>query len=116
MIHQYKKSAGCITAALLMALLLCSCAPLAPTPGNKQIFEAITASNNAQAEPLELAYEEMQVPHRSPGRAHAVIWTPDKSIQRNFIVGYDKKTDTFYVESYMTLVRAEDGCYRKEQE
>lgn len=99
-----------------MALLLCSCTLLAPTPGNEQILEAIIASNNAQAEPLELMYEEMQVPHRSPGRASAVIWIPDKSIQRNFMVGYDKKTDTFYVEAYVTLAREEDESYRKERE
>lgn len=96
-------------------LLLCSCALLAPTPSNGQILEAVTASNNVQIEPLELVYEEMQVPHRSPGQAGAVIWVEDKSIQRNFTIAYDRKAKTFYVESFITLRLGEDGVYRNEQ-
>lgn len=100
---------------LLIALLLSSCALLPPTPTNEQILQAVTASNEAEAEPLELVCDEMEVPQRSPGRAAAVLWVPDKSIQRNFIVAYDKKEKTFYVKSYITLVRGEDGVYRDEQ-
>jgi hypothetical protein len=42
-----------IAAVLLNALLLCSCKLLAPTPTDEQILQAVTASNNAQTEPLE---------------------------------------------------------------
>lgn len=104
-----------IAAVLLNALLLCSCKLLAPTPTDEQILQAITVSNNAQTEPLELVYEEMQVPYRSPGRAGAVIWVEDKKIQRNFIVVYDREAKTFYVESFVTLRLGEDGVYRYEQ-
>jgi hypothetical protein len=104
-----------IAAVLLIAPLLYSCTLLAPTPTDEQILQAVTVSNEVEAEPLVLVYEEMLVPHRSPGRAAAVLWVPDKSIQRNFIVAYDKKEKTFYVKSYITLVRGEDGVYRDEQ-
>jgi hypothetical protein len=63
----------------------------------------------------KLVYEEMQVPYRFPGRAGAVIWVEDKNIQRNFIVVYDRKAKTFYVESFVTLRLGEDGVYRNEQ-
>ncbi len=104
-----------IWAVLLTVLLLCSCALLAPTPTDEHILQAVTASNNVQIAPLELIYEEMQVPHRSPGRVGAVIWVEDKSIQRNFTIAYDRKTKTFYVESFITLRLGEDGVYRNEQ-
>ncbi len=98
----------------LTAMLLSACALLPPVPTNEQILQAVTASNEAEAEPLELVYDEMEVPQRSPGRAAVVLWVPDKSIQRNFIVAYDKKEKTFYIKSYITLVRNEDGVYRDE--
>ena len=104
-----------IAAVLLTAPLLYSCTLLPPTPTDEQILQAVTASNNAQTEPLELIYEEMQVPQRSPGRAGAVIWVEDKSIQRNFTIAYDRKAKTFYVESFITLRLGEDGIYRNEQ-
>ena len=104
-----------IAAVLLIAPLLYSCTLLAPTPTDEHILQAVTASNNVQIEPLELIYEEMQVPHRSPGRVGAVIWVEDKSIQRNFTIAYDRKTKTFYVESFITLRLGEDGVYRNEQ-
>ena len=63
----------------------------------------------------KLVYEEMQVPYCFPGRAGAVIWVEDKNIQRNFIVVYDRKAKTFYVESFVTLRLGEDGVYRNEQ-
>lgn len=108
------KSVWFIAAVPLTALLLSSCALLPPTPTNEQILQAVTASNGMEAQPLELVCEEMQVPQRSSGRALAVLWVPDKSIQRNFIVAYDKKENAFYVKSYITLVRGEDGTYRKD--
>lgn len=104
-----------IAITLSAALLLSSCALFLPTPDNEQITLAVTASNQAQTEPLELVYGEMQVPHRSPGRAAAVIWVEDKSIQRNFTVVYDRTVKTFYVESFITLRLGEDGAYRNEQ-
>lgn len=42
-----------IAAVLLNALLLYSCKLLAPAPTDEQILQAVTASNNAQTEPLE---------------------------------------------------------------
>jgi hypothetical protein len=104
-----------IVAVLLTAPLLYSCTLLPHTPTDEQILQAVTASNNAQTEPLELIYEEMQVPQRSPGRAGAVIWVGDKRIQRNFTIAYDRKAKTFYVESFITLRLGEDGVYRNEQ-
>jgi hypothetical protein len=109
------KTIRVIAITLSAVFFLSACALFLPTPGNEQIIEAITASNNAQEEPLELVYEEMQVPHRLSGKAQAVVWVPDKSIQRNFQIAYDKKTKTFYVESFITLLLDEDGSYRKEQ-
>lgn len=109
------KTIRLIAITLSAVFFLSACALFLPTPGNEQIIEAITASNNAQEEPLELVYEEMQVPHRLSGKAQAVVWVPDKSIQRNFQIAYDKKTKTFYVESFITLLLDEDGSYRKEQ-
>jgi hypothetical protein len=104
-----------IAAVLLTALLLSACTLFPPTPTAEQILQAVAESNKAQTEPLELIYEEMQVPHRSPGRAGAVVWVEDKSIQRNFTIAYDRKAKTFYVESFITLRLGEDGVYRNEQ-
>ena len=100
---------------LLTALLLSAYTLFPPTPTAEQILQAVAESNKAQTEPLELIYEEMQVPHRSPGRAGAVVWVEDKSIQRNFTIAYDRKAKTFYVESCITLRLGEDGVYRNEQ-
>lgn len=104
-----------ILITLSAALLLSSCGLIPPTPTNEQIIEAITASNNAQEEPLELVYEEMEIPQRFSGKAGAVIWVADKSIQRNYRISYNRKTKAFYVESFTTSLRGEDGVYRKEQ-
>lgn len=100
--------------ALSAALLLASCGLFPPTPDNEQILEAIAAHNSAQEQPLELVYESMQVPHRFSGKAGAVVWVADQSIQRNFTIVYDRTTKTFYVESVITLVLGEDGAYRNE--
>lgn len=100
---------------LCMALLLGSCGLLPPTPSNEEILEAIKISNMAQSEPLELVYEELHVAHCYPGRALAVLWIEDKSIQRNFVINYDRQTRTFQVAAYETLVLGEDNTYRKKQ-
>lgn len=99
---------------LLPAMLLFSCSPVTPTPADEQILQAVVASNEAEIKPLEFIYEELQVPHRLPGRAHAVLWVADKSVQRNFIVMYDENTKNFLVESHITLILGEDGVYREE--
>lgn len=104
-----------IAAVLLTAPLLYSCTLLPPTPTDEQILQAVTASNNAQTEPLELVYEKMEIPHRYSGKAGAVLWVPDKSIQRNYLIAYDKKTKTFYVISFTTRQLGEDGSYREVQ-
>lgn len=86
-----------------------------PTPTDEQIIRAVAASNEAEPKPLELVYKEMWVPHRYPGRASAVLQVPDKSIQRNFSIAYNKKTKSFYVSSYITLVSGEgDWTYQDE--
>lgn len=105
-----------IMAALPAVSSLCACTLIPPTPDNEQIVQAVMTSNDNEDDSLELVYEEMEVPHRLPGKASAVIWVSDKSIQRNFTIAYDKKEKTFYVESYITLVLGEDGVYRKGQE
>ena len=107
------KSIRIIAFVMLVGLLLSSCALFPPKPTNEQIIEAVKASNMAEAEPLELVFDEMEVPQRSHGRAAAILWVADKSIQRNFTVRYDKQEKTFFVESYITLLRGEDGVYRQ---
>ncbi|HOR87016.1 MAG TPA: hypothetical protein PLL98_11105 [Bacillota bacterium] len=102
-------------AALLAVMVLSSCAAFPPAPDNEQILKAIEESNESESKPLELVYSEMHVPHRFPGRAGAVLWVPDKSIQRNYSIFYDKKKKCFYVKSYATFIRGEDGVYRDEQ-
>lgn len=103
---------GQLIQLLVMALLLSSCMLFPPAPTNEQILQAVVASNEMEAEPLELIWEEMQVPQRSRGRAAAVLWVKDKSIQRNFTLAYDKEEKSFYVEDYITLELGEDGVYR----
>ena len=94
-------------------LLLSSCSLLPPEPTNAQILEAVKVANEAEAEPLELVFDEMEVPHRLHGKASAVLGVSDKSIQRNFTVKYDEEEKSFYIESYITLLRGEDGVYRQ---
>lgn len=99
----------------IMMMLLSSCQLFSPTPTNEEILEVIIRSNKMEEEPLDLVWEDMEVPQRLPGQAGAVLWVPDKSIQRNFRVLYDKKEKGFFVESYMTLILGEDGSYRKKE-
>lgn len=99
-----------IAVLLLTALLLFSCA-LPPAPTDAQILRAIKA-HEEEAEPPHLVYEEMEVSIRVSGRAGAVLWVPDKSIQRNYMIAYDRKEKAFYVSEYSTSVRMEDGSYR----
>ena len=98
---------------LMTILLLSSCALLPPEPTNAQILEAVKVANEAEAEPLVLVFDEMEVPQRSHGKASAVLWVSDKSIQRNFTVKYDEEQKSFYIESHITLLRGEDGVYRQ---
>lgn len=107
------KAVRYIAFTFLIVLLFSSCALLPPKPTNEQILQVIVTFNESESEPLELVFDELEVPQRSPGRAGAILWVVDKSVQRNFTIKYDKGKKTFYVESYITLVRGEDGTYRK---
>ncbi len=107
------KAVRFIVLIFLTLLLLTSCVLLPPKPTNEQILQAVAAFNESETEPLELVFDEMEVPQRSAGRAAAILWVADKSVQRNFTVKYDKEGKNFYVESYITLVRGEDGVYRQ---
>jgi len=107
------KAVRFIAFTLLIVLLFSSCALLPPKPTNEQILLSVQTFNENEAEPLDLIFDEMEVPQRSPGRAAAILWVADKSIQRNFTVKYDKEGKFFFVESYITLVRGEDGAYRE---
>ncbi len=97
---------------LVPVLFLSSCGLLLPTPTNEQIMEAVKTFNESGEEPLDLDYGEMKVPQRLPGKALAILWVPDKSIQRNFSVVYDRGEQIFHVESYSTQMLGEDGVYR----
>ncbi len=104
------KSIRFVAFVMIMVVFLSSCDLLPPKPTDEQIIKAVKVSNEAKTEPLELVFDEMEVPQRSPGRAAAILWIADKSIQRNFTVKYDRGVKTFYVESYITLLLGEDGC------
>ncbi|NLA26239.1 MAG: hypothetical protein GX878_02465 [Firmicutes bacterium] len=110
----YLKFFNLVVVMLVPVLLLSSCGLLAPKPTNEQIMQAVQASNEAEEEPLDLIFEEMEVPHRYSGRAHAILWVPDHSIQRNYTVVYDRKRKEFYVEDYITLVEREGSFYLEE--
>ncbi len=103
-----------VVALLLPVFFISSCATFPPIPSDEQILQAVVASNQAETEPLSLVYEGMEVPHRYRGRAHALLWVPDESIQRNFTVVYDRESKSFQVEGYITLICGEDGVYREE--
>lgn len=115
MLGRRLKYAGLMMAALFIMLSpLLSCSPLQPEPTREQILEAVMKFNGEQAEPLELVYEEMEIPHRYPGNAGAVLWVPDKSVQGNYRVMYDRREKAFYVKSCTRLILNEDGVYRNE--
>ncbi|MDI9499079.1 MAG: hypothetical protein QM270_11440 [Bacillota bacterium] len=107
-----KRFSHLMAVLLVVTLVLTSCGLLPPTPGNDEILEAIRLSNLAQPEPLELVYEEMEVPMRSPGHAGAVLYNEDKSIQINYIITYDRKTKAFHVDSFEMYRLGEDGMSR----
>ncbi len=97
---------------LFAAVFLILRAVLPPTPTDEEIRAAIIASNDSAVEPLDLVYDEMVVPHRFAGRAGAVIWVPDRIIQRNYSIAYDRGSKAFYVQSFTTSRMGEDGTYR----
>ena len=107
--------AAVLAPILLVAALLCACAPGEPKPSNEQIEAAIKTANHGHPQSLPLVFEDMEVPQRSAGQAQAVLWVADKSIQRNFTIAYDKNTKRFYVKDFITLHLGEDGVYRKEE-
>ena len=100
---------------IVLSLALASCGLIPPTPTDDQIMQAVTAFNDAREAPLPLNYEEMQVPHRYPGKAGAVVWVEDQSIQMNYEIAYNKPMQTFYVSGYSLYLLGEDGVYRQAQ-
>lgn len=87
---------------ILISLLVSFCAMIPPTPTDDQILEAIIESNEGEDQPLDFNYEEIAVPMRYPGKAGVVLYVRDNTIQRNFMVLYDKKEKNFYAVVDMT--------------
>ncbi len=104
------KSLSCLALLIGLSVILSACT-LAPKPSNDEIKQAIVISNAAEVKPLELDYNDMEVPQRGYGKAKAVLWIPDKSIQRNYSIAWDAETKQFYVLDYITLERNEDKSY-----
>ncbi len=101
-----------IVALLLITSTICFIICQPPRPNDSQIIEAIRVSSEMERSSLDLDYGGLIVAHRYPGKANAVLWTRDESIQRNYSILYDKKLKSFYVNSFTTSVKGEDGVYR----
>lgn len=97
--------------AIAFLLLSCIAFGCAPTPDNAQIEAAIRASIAAEESPPTLIFAEMQIPMRSAGKASAVLWTEDKTIQRNYALAYDTKARAFTVSSCSTSRLSKEGTY-----
>ena len=97
----------------IVSLFVAGCNLITPTPTDEQVIQAVVAFNEAWEEPLMLVHEESQIPHQYPGKAGAVAWVEDKSIQINYLIAYDRSTKTFYVSSYSMYHLDEDGVYRE---
>lgn len=100
---------------IVLSLAVTSCSLMPPTPNDDQIMQAVTAFNDASEAPLPLLYKEIQVPHRYPGKAAAVVWVEDQSIQMNYVIAYNEPTQTFYVSGFSLYLLGEDGVYRQAQ-
>ncbi|KAF5041862.1 hypothetical protein DSECCO2_518630 [anaerobic digester metagenome] len=104
------------TLSLLISLFVLIAAggcSLPPKPSNDQIRQAIQLFNDTSSDPIDLDYTVMEVPQRFYGQAAAVMWTPNRVIQRNYRIRYDKSRGQFEVESYITLKLDETGTYRQ---
>lgn len=53
----------------------------------------------------------MKVPVRTAGKANAVVWTADKTLQRNYVIAYDSSERAFTVTDFSTCVLGDDGTY-----
>ncbi len=109
-----KRSAALLAAILLLMSFLLfslSACKMAPKPTNEEILEAVRISNERDPSPLDLDYTDMEVPNRGYGSARAILWIPDKSIQRNFTIRWDEDTGTFQVADYITLEKRDDNSY-----
>lgn len=97
--------------SLILSLLLCLLSGCTPKPNNEQIKEAVRTALDKEKQPPELVLEEMEVPTRLSGKATVVIWTEDKTLQRNYTVEYDYKTQIFVVAEFTTSILGKDGSY-----
>jgi len=93
-----------------LSLLCTGCSFLLPTPSNEEIRVAIERYMEKNPDTESWMYEEMQVPTRWPGKAQAILWTEDYSVQKNFLLLYED--DAFVVSTVETLLLSEDGTYR----
>ena len=93
-----------------LSLLWTGCSLLLPTPSNEEIRVAIEKYMEKNPDTESWMYEEIQVPTRWPGKAQALLWTEDYSVQKNFLLLYED--GAFVVDTVETLVRSEDGTYR----
>lgn len=106
-------SKKCLSMVLLfmsLSLLCTGCSLLLPTPSNEEIRVAIERYMEKNPDTESWMYEEMQVPTRWPGKAQAILWTEDYSVQKNFLLLYED--DAFVVSTVETLLLSEDGTYR----
>gem|GEM_PF-1661480 len=106
-------SKKCLSMVLLfmsLSLLCTGCSFLLPTPSNEEIRVAIERYMEKNPDTESWMYEEMQVPTRWPGKAQAILWTEDYSVQKNFLLLYED--DAFVVSTVETLLLSEDGTYR----
>lgn len=104
----FVKKLICAISFLLFSCLAFGCAP---TPDNAQIEAAIRASIAAEESPPTLIFADMQIPMRSAGKASSVLWTEDKTIQRNYALAYDTKARAFTVSSCSTSRLSKEGTY-----
>ena len=106
-------SKKCLSMVLLfmsLSLLWTGCSLLLPTPSNEEIRAAIERYMEKNPDTESWMYEEMQVPTRWPGKAQAILWTEDYSVQKNFLLLYED--DAFVVSTVETLLLSENGTYR----
>lgn len=109
--HTKTSRRGLLMTVVLLTIMLSILVGCAPTPDTTQIESAIRISLAAEKEPPALVFEDMQVPKRFSGKADAVLWAEDKTIQRNYSLTYDKKQHAFQVSDYTTSRREADGSY-----
>lgn len=110
-----KKTPYVILMMLAAVMLLTSCGK---KPSDDDIRGAIMKSieketdNSAEVPSFNLDY--IEVPMRSSDKAWAVVWNGDRSVQRNYVIEYDKKEKAFRATSFTESVYDGDsGTYRE---